>query len=110
MSNTTPAKLTIDTGRAQYVRYGYIREISSTAIILTTPQSERFASSQIPLCSVVDLEDATPEQVEANPGRINLRREASRALNNRVRDDGEPMREPRWDAGGFAYDPDWRAS
>jgi hypothetical protein len=63
-----PVKLTVDTGYSPvFERYGYIREVNDRAIILDTPAAERFASSQIPLASVVDLEDATAEQVEANP-------------------------------------------
>jgi hypothetical protein len=63
-----PVKVTVNTGSSHYVRYGYLREVGQT-IILTTPGSEKFASSSIPLASVEDLEDATPAEVEAHPGR-----------------------------------------
>jgi hypothetical protein len=64
-----PVKVTVNTGRARYVRYGYLREAGSLAITLSTPGSEKFASSCIPNASVEDLEDATPAEVEAHPGR-----------------------------------------
>lgn len=66
---TTPIKLTVDTGKDRYDRYGYVREITDRHIILDTPAAERFATAAIPLISVVDMEDATAAEVEAHPRR-----------------------------------------
>lgn len=66
MPDHSPVKITVDTGfRPRYKRYGYLREISNTHLILGTPQRERFASAAIPLVSVIEIEDATEAEVEA---------------------------------------------